>query len=168
KTEVRAAEGVWAPLSGRPLCRKWRAHRPVSCDKKSDTSSGVPFVGLGGHRFRRSAFVRRADVRERREQVLVGTYLILLHLSIGEERKEEIYDVVGERPAIVRVRRRPRGIIVEDVRQHGRGDPRCFRRRISAAVLQRVREDGDKTGIARWLRSEIGGVLLAGKEGSLI
>ena len=125
-------------------------------------------IGLGGHPFRRSGLVRRTDVRKHGEQVLVRPYLISRHLSICEERKEEIYDVVGECPAIVRVGRRPRGIIVEDVRQQGPGDPRCFRRRISTRVLQRVREDGDETGIVRRLRSEIGGVLLAGKEGSLI
>jgi hypothetical protein len=98
----------------------------------------------------------------------VRPYFIFRHLSIGKERKEEIYDVVGECPAIVRVGRWPRGIIVEDVRQQRSGNPRCFRWRISAGVLQRVREDRDKTGIVRWLRSEVGGVLLAGKEGSLI
>src|ERR1700722_8843920 len=112
--------------------------------------------------------MRRADVRKGREQVCVRPYLISRPLSIGEERKEEIYDVVGECPAIVRKSRRPRGIIVEKVRQQSSGDPRGFCRRISTGVLQRVREDGDETGIARGLRSKIGGVLLAGKEGSLI
>jgi hypothetical protein len=88
--------------------------------------------------------VRRAHVGESGEQVFVGPYVILRHLSICEQRKEEIHDVVGECPAIVRVGRRPRGIIVEDVRQQGPGHPRCFRRRISTGVLQRVREDGMK------------------------
>jgi len=57
---------------------------------------------------------------------------------------------------------------VEDIRQKGSGYPRCFRRRISACMLQRVREDGNEAGIVGRLRSEIGGVLLAGKERSLI
>jgi len=103
-----------------------------------------------------------------REQVFVRPDLILRHLSICKERKEEIHDVVGKCPAIVRVDCRPCGVIVEDVRQQGPCDPRCFRWRISTGVLQRVRENGDETGVVRRLRSEIGGVLFAGEEGSLI
>jgi hypothetical protein len=103
-----------------------------------------------------------------REQVFVRPDLILRHLSIREERKEEIHDVVGECPAIVRVDCRPCGVIVEDVRQQGPCDPRCFRCRISTGVLKRVRENGDETGVVRRLRSEIGGVLFAGEEWSLI
>jgi hypothetical protein len=57
---------------------------------------------------------------------------------------------------------------VENIRQHGPGDPRCFRRRIPAAVLQRVSKYGDETGVAGWLRSQIRGVLLTREEGSLI
>ena len=95
-------------------------------------------------------------------------YVIPRHLPICEERKEDIYDVVGERPAIVRIGRRPRGLIVEHVRQQGSRDPRCFLLRVTTGVLQRVREDRDETGIVRWLRSEIGSFLLASKEGSLI
>ena len=94
--------------------------------------------------------------------------VILRHLSICEKTKEEIYDVVRECPAIVRVGRWPRGVIVEDVRQQGLGHPRGFRWRISTSVLQRVRKDGNETGIVRRLCGEIGGVRLAGKEGSLI
>src|SRR5580700_7557382 len=123
---------------------------------------------LGGHLFRRSNLMRRANVGKGGGQVWVRPYVISRHLLIGEERREEIHDVVGERPAIVRVGRRPRGIIVEHVRQQDSGDPRCFRPRVPTGVLQRVREYRDKTGIVHWLRREIGGVLLASKEGSLI
>src|ERR1700689_2527037 len=123
---------------------------------------------LGGHPFRRSSLMRRANVRERGEQVIVRPYFIFRHLSICKNGQKEIDNVVGERSAIVRVGRRPRGIIVEDVRQHGPGDPRCFRRRISSSVFQRMREDGDEAAIVRWLRSQIRRVLLARKEGSLI
>src|SRR6185369_1821008 len=133
---------------------RWRRKR------SSPRSGGNPLRGPG--------LVRRAHVGEFSEQVLVGSYLILGHLSIREQRKEEIYDVIGERPAIVREGRRPRGIIVEDVRQQRSGDPRCLRRRISTGVLQRVRKDGDETGIVLRFRSQIGGILLAGKKGSLI
>jgi hypothetical protein len=57
---------------------------------------------------------------------------------------------------------------VEDVRQQGPRDPCCFRWGISTGVFQRVRENGDETGVVRRLRSKIGGVLFAGEEGSLI
>src|SRR5271165_4771090 len=124
------------------------------------TSSGYPPP--------RSRLVRRAHIGKCCEQVVMGPDHVLRYLSICEERKEEIYDVVGERPAIVRVGRRPRGIVVEDVRQQGSRDPRCFRRRISTGMLQRVREDRDEAGIVRGLPSEIGAVLLAREERGLI
>ena len=111
--------------------------------------------------------MRRAQVGEFGEQVFVGPYLILRHLSICEDGKEEIDDVVGECPAIVREGRRPRGIIGEDVRQQGPCHPRCFLRRIPTRVLQRVREDGDETGIVRRLRGEIGGFSSPARKGSL-
>src|SRR5271166_4929679 len=99
KREVRAAREAPAHLSGRPLCRRWRAHRSVSCDKESDTSWVAPFhMGSGSQLFRRPGLVRRADVRKHAEQILVRSYLILRHFSIGKERKEEIYDIVGECP----------------------------------------------------------------------
>jgi len=61
--------------------------------------------------------VRQADVREGGEQVFVGPYLILLHLSICKDGKENIDSVVGECSAIVREGRRTRGIIGKDVWQ---------------------------------------------------
>src|SRR5437667_6780818 len=45
KKEVRAAGEASARLSGRPLCKRWRAHLPVSCDKKLDVPWDVPFLG---------------------------------------------------------------------------------------------------------------------------
>ena len=112
--------------------------------------------------------MRRAEVRKIGEQVLVRPYLILRHLSICKERKEEIDDVVCECPAIARVDCRPRGVGVEDVWQQGPCDPRCFGWRVSTGVFQRMRENGDETGVVRRLPSEIGGVLFAGEERSLI
>ena len=85
-----------------------------------------------------------------------------------ESREEEIHDVVGECPPILGVDCRPCGVIGKDVRQQRPSDARCFRRRISTGVLQRVRENGDEARVVRWLRSKIGGVLFAGEEGSLI
>src|SRR5258707_12630614 len=47
KREVRAAAEASARLWGRPLCKRWRAHLSVSCDKKSGVPRDVPFLGLG-------------------------------------------------------------------------------------------------------------------------
>src|ERR1700757_3864845 len=106
--------------------------------------------------------MRRSHVRKPRKQVLVRTNLVLRYLSIAQKREEEIYHVVGERPAILWVDCWARGVIVEDVRQQGSSNPRRFRRSIAPSVFQRVREDGDETRIASRFRGEIGGVLLAG------
>src|SRR5260370_29497393 len=108
--------------------------------------------------------MRRAEVRERGEQVLVGPDVISRHLSVGDDGNEDIHNVVGERPAIVGVASWPLGIIKEDVRQQSPGYPRCLLRRIPTRVLQRVREDGDETSIVRRLRSELGAFLRSGEE----
>src|SRR6266576_3384714 len=46
KKEVRAAGEASARISGRPLCKRWRAHLYVSFDKKSGVPRDVPFLGL--------------------------------------------------------------------------------------------------------------------------
>src|SRR6202521_3633744 len=45
RKEARATAKALARLSARPLCKRWRVHLPVSCDKKSDVSRDVPFPG---------------------------------------------------------------------------------------------------------------------------
>src|SRR5580700_5789379 len=47
KREARATAIALGRLSVRPLCKRWRAHLPVSCDKKSGDSRDVPFLGRG-------------------------------------------------------------------------------------------------------------------------
>ena len=111
---------------------KRNSARVVGCD--GETRAARP-NGLSGNSFRRSGLVGRAHVGELPEQVFVGPDLILRHLSIAKERKEEIHDVVGECPAVSRVDCRPCGVIGEDVRQQGSCYPRCFRWRISTGVL---------------------------------
>src|SRR3984893_16153391 len=44
KRGVRAAAEASARLWGRPLCKRWRAHLSVSCDKKSGVPWNVPFL----------------------------------------------------------------------------------------------------------------------------
>src|SRR5438270_8564708 len=41
KKEVRAAGEAPARLGGRPLCKRWRAHLSVPCDKKSSVPRDV-------------------------------------------------------------------------------------------------------------------------------
>src|SRR5439155_22288878 len=47
RKEARATAKALARLSARPLCKKWRVHLPVSCDKKWGVSRDVPFPGPG-------------------------------------------------------------------------------------------------------------------------
>ena len=97
---------------------------------------------------RDTGLVRRAEVRELGEQVLVGAYVISRLLSICEEGNEEIHNVVGELPAIVRVGRGPSGIIKEDVRQQSCCHSRCLLLRIPARVSgSDIYEDGGEGGI---------------------
>src|SRR5215467_6317653 len=47
KREPRAAGEASARPWGHLLCKRWRAHLSVSCDKKSGVPRDVPFLGLG-------------------------------------------------------------------------------------------------------------------------
>jgi len=101
-------------------------------------------VGLGGHQLRRSGLVRRANIRERREQVRVRPNVISRHLPIGKNGKKDIDSVVGKCPSIGRIGRLLAGIIREDVRQQNPGRSPRFLGRIATRVLQRVGETGMK------------------------
>src|SRR5580698_3235846 len=60
-TEARAATEASARLSPRPPGRRWKAHRSVSCDRKSDMSWKDPFRALRGHLENDFQFDRRAE-----------------------------------------------------------------------------------------------------------
>src|SRR5437016_13500051 len=45
KREARGAGELSAPLSGRLLDKRWRAHLFLPCDKKSGVPRDVPFLG---------------------------------------------------------------------------------------------------------------------------
>src|SRR4029077_13413391 len=47
RKEARATAEVSARLSARPLCKRWRVHLPLSCDKTSAFSREVPFPRRG-------------------------------------------------------------------------------------------------------------------------
>lgn len=78
-------------------------------------------------------------------------YVISRHLPICKNGKKDINSIVGECPSIGRIGRRLAVIIREDVRQQNPCRSLCFLPRVAAGVLQRVREDGDETGILRRL-----------------
>ena len=88
-------------------------------------------------------------------------------LSICQQRKKDVDDVVGECAAIRGVGRRQSGIEMEYVGQQRLCNPRCFLRRITACVLQRVREDGDEGRVVRRFRREVVGSVLTGKKDGL-
>ena len=60
------------------------------------------------------ASVRRSQIRKFGEQILVRAYPISRHFPICDYSQEGISCVVTEFPAIVRVRRRARGIIEQE------------------------------------------------------
>src|SRR6267378_43122 len=43
RKEARATAKALVRLSARPLCKRWRVHLPVSCDKEWGVSRDVPF-----------------------------------------------------------------------------------------------------------------------------
>jgi hypothetical protein len=81
----------------------------------------------------------------------VGPYVISRHLPICKNGKKDINSIINKCPSIGRIGRRLAGIIKQDVRQQDPCRSLCFLPRIATRVLQRVREDGDETGIVRWL-----------------
>src|SRR5207253_708791 len=113
------------------------------------------------------AVVRRPQVGKLGEQIVVRAYSIPPHFPIRDDRQEGIGGVVAGCAAIVRVGRRARGVIVQQVRQQCPCHPPGFHRRKPPEMLERMREGADETGIVSRLRGAIRFVLLAGQEGSL-
>jgi len=70
--------------------------------------------------------VRRANVRELREQIRVGPYIISRYLSIGKDREKDVNGIISKCPSISRIGRLLAGIIREDVRQQNPCRPLCF------------------------------------------
>ena len=142
------------------------AHRPLLSSLQKIVEPAAQF----GHYTcaQPSALVRRPQIGEFSEQITVRTYFVSRHLPICENRKEDIDGIVSECSAIAREGRRALGIVGQDIRQQCPCHPLRFLRRIATRVLQRVREDGNEMGIIRRLTGEVGSVLRAGKEDSLL
>src|SRR6266436_3097856 len=94
--------------------------------------------------------VRRPEVGELVQQVTVRPNLIC-HVSVRVYRKEEIDNVIGQRPAIVRKARRLARMIGKNIWQQLSCDGLCLLRSIAACVFQLVREHSDETIIIRRL-----------------
>src|ERR1700733_344120 len=108
-----------------------------------------------------------ANIGKLGEQIAVGSDPVRRHFSICEDRDEAVEDVVGQCPAIARIGCRARGVEAHGVRQERPCYPPCCLRRIPSYVLQRVRKDGDETGVVCRCRGEVSSSLVAGKEDSL-
>jgi hypothetical protein len=89
------------------------------------------------------------------------TSVISRYFSICKDGKEDVHNVVGEVPAIIRG---PRGVVKEYVRQQRLCHKRSLLRRIATRVLQRMREARDETGIAHRFPGKVGTFLLASQE----
>src|SRR5713101_2778265 len=98
--------------------------------------------------------VRRPEVRELVQQITVRPDLIC-HVSVRIYREEKIDNVIGQRPAIVRITDRLARIIAKNVRQQFSRDVSCLVRRVAARVFQFVRKDADETIIICWLSEEV-------------
>ena len=71
----------------------------------------VSYACLRGEAHRTSFLMGRAEIGKVGEKVDVVTYVVSGHFSVGNNRNEDIHDVVRESAAIARVRRRLPGII---------------------------------------------------------
>ena len=81
----------------------------------------------------------------------MGSNLVTRHLPVSEDCQEGIGGIVSKRAAIAWKRRGTRRIVGQHVGQQSFRHPPCFLRRIPTGMLQRMRKDGDETGIVRRL-----------------
>src|SRR5215472_2143042 len=131
----------------------------------------IPLRG-GGPRLRtRVSFVltivRRPQVRELVQQIAVRPNLVFCHLAVCVDRQEDIDNIVGEFPAIVRKPHRLMRVIRKNVWQQLSGDSCRVLRGIAACVFQFVCEDANEAIIIRWLSAEVRFSFLSNKENRL-
>ena len=110
--------------------------------------------------------MRGSEVRELIQQIAVRPNLIC-HVSVRVHRKENVGNVIGQRPAIVRKGYRAARIIGENVWQQRFRDAFGILRGVAARVFQFVREHADEAIIIRWVTAEVLLSLLARKENRL-
>src|SRR5258705_13591495 len=110
--------------------------------------------------------MRGSEVRELIQQIAVRPNLIC-HVSVRVHRKENVGNVIGQRPAIVWKGYRAVRIIGENVWQQSFRDAFGILWRVAARVFQFVREYTDEVIIVYGVPSEILLLLLTGKENRL-
>src|SRR6266436_334109 len=98
--------------------------------------------------------VRRPEVRELVQQVTVRPDLIR-DFSVRIYREEKIDNVIGQRPAIVRITDRLARIIAKNVRQQRTRDVLGVLARIAARVFQLVGKHADEAIIICWLAGKV-------------
>src|SRR5215510_15674662 len=103
----------------------------------------------------RLLIVRGSQVRELVEQIAVRPNFVSCHLSVRERREEDVDNVVGQCPAIVRKARRAARVIEKNVWQQLSRDAYCVLRPITACAFQLVRENANEAIIIRWLPAEV-------------
>src|SRR6266850_5773696 len=110
--------------------------------------------------------MRGSEVRELIQQIAVRPNLVC-YVSVRVHRKENVGNVIGQRPAIVRKGNRAARIIGENVWQQRFREAYGILRRVAARVFQFVREHTDEATIICWVSGEVILPLLAGKENRL-
>src|SRR5215471_305059 len=92
---------------------------------------------------------------------------ISCHLAVRVHRQENVDNIVGECPAIVRKARRLARVIGQNVWQQLSRDSLRLVRRIAACMFQFVREDADETIIVRRLSAKVRLPLISNEENRL-
>src|SRR5713101_970973 len=110
--------------------------------------------------------MRGAKVRELIQQIAVRPDLIR-YVSVRVHRKENVGNVIGQRPAILRKGYRAARIIGENVWQQRFRDAFRILRRVATRVFQFVCEYADEAIIICWVPAEVFRSLFAGKENRL-
>src|SRR5216683_916510 len=110
--------------------------------------------------------MRGSEVWELIQQIAVRPDLIG-HVSVRVHRKENVGNVIGQRPAILRKGYRAARIKGENVWQQRFRDGFGVLRRVATRVFQFVREHAYEAIIICWVSAEVFGSLLAGKENRL-
>src|SRR6267143_1778022 len=111
--------------------------------------------------------VRRPEVRELIEEILVRPDLISCHLPVRQHREENIDNIVAECSTILRKGHWAARVVGKNVWQQLSGFPDCILTRIAAGVFQLMGEDPDEPIIFAWLPVQVRFSLLSRQENCL-
>src|SRR5882762_1337533 len=111
--------------------------------------------------------VRRPEVRELIEEILVRPDHISRHLPVRQHREENIDNIVAECSTILRKGHWAARVVGKNVWQQLSGFPDCILTRIAAGVFQLMGEDPDEPIIFAWLPVQVRFSLLSRQENCL-